>query len=149
MSEAAGNAAVNVAEAIVFELDRRLNRPEVGECLYCYVDRMLDEHGCDATLKWATRFRDLRAPRATALEDRLRRRGGFCDCEIFLNAVRLIEHAQRTAPDWRDWWDDCGGCDDCRRQEDELEGGPVAPCRTVRAGSTQHCGLWARSWTSW
>ncbi|MDX6357453.1 MAG: hypothetical protein QOH37_507 [Nocardioidaceae bacterium] len=46
------------------------------ECLYCYVARMLDEHGRDCTLRWAGHYRDLRAPRATTLERRLGSMGG-------------------------------------------------------------------------
>jgi hypothetical protein len=35
----------------------------LGECLLCYVDRMIDQVGCDTTLRFAKRFRDHRAPR--------------------------------------------------------------------------------------
>src|SRR4051794_3145528 len=44
-----------------------LATPLPVECLGCYVWRMLDEYGCNATLRWACRWRDARAPRATAL----------------------------------------------------------------------------------
>ena len=77
-------------ESLVTETERELRilstaltDPHDGECLLCYVHRML-EYGCTG-LRWAVRYRDLRAPRATALERRLGRRGGYCDCEIFLN----------------------------------------------------------------
>ena len=63
-----------------------------GECLLCFVARMLDDFGCDTTLRFAKHYRDLRAPRATALEARLGRIGGFCDCEIFMNVMTLAEH---------------------------------------------------------
>jgi hypothetical protein len=32
---------------------RELTGVRDGECLYCYVARMLNEHGCDCTLRWA------------------------------------------------------------------------------------------------
>ncbi|WP_425464517.1 DUF2695 domain-containing protein [Nocardioides eburneiflavus] len=43
--------------------------------------------GCCTTLRFATRYRDLRAPRAVGLERRLGDRGGFCDCEIHQRLV--------------------------------------------------------------
>lgn len=75
------------AESMLRDLAHGLTEPHKGECLFCFVARMVDEHGCDTTLRWATRYRDLRAPRATALERRLSQMGGFCDCEIFLNGM--------------------------------------------------------------
>ena len=68
-----------------------------AECLLCYVHRML-ELGCTG-LRWAQRYRDLRAPRATALERRLGQRGGFCDCEIFLNGYTLAHDPARRTSD--------------------------------------------------
>ena len=72
----------------------QVTAPHDGECVFCYVLRMLDAFGCDTTLRWATRWRDVRMPRATGLEHRLGRRGGFCDCEIFLNGWNLVESQQ-------------------------------------------------------
>ncbi|HET6562340.1 MAG TPA: DUF2695 domain-containing protein [Marmoricola sp.] len=80
---------VLAAESWLRDRAHRLTEPDGAECLFCFVARMLDEHGCDTTLRWATRYRDLQAPRATALERRLSRMGGFCDCEIFLNGMML------------------------------------------------------------
>jgi hypothetical protein len=77
------------AETFVRELADELTSVRPGECVFCYVVRMLDAFGCDNTLRWAARFRDLAAPRATALESRLWAMGGFCDCEIFLNGVTV------------------------------------------------------------
>lgn len=58
----------------------QLVEPHPSECLLCFMARVVDEFGCDNTLRWAARFRDRRAPRATALEKRLGDVGGFCDC---------------------------------------------------------------------
>ena len=70
--------------------------PHPAECVLCYVARMLGEHVCDETLRWTGRFRELRSPRATALEGRMQAVGGFCDCEVFLNGYRLRrEHLER------------------------------------------------------
>jgi hypothetical protein len=59
--------------------------PWESECLPCYIIRMLGEFGCDNTLRWAARWRDLRAPDAPDLEDELADQGGYCDCEVALN----------------------------------------------------------------
>ena len=94
------------------------------ECLACYVWRMLDELGCNATLRWSRRWRDARAPRATALERRLSKAGGFCDCELFLNVwVPRTSPAPRAARETSS---------EAFRQ----------PCRGVRRGSSQPCDLW-------
>lgn len=72
-------------ESYVAELQDQLTTPKDRECLACYILRMLDEFGCDNTLRWALHWRDIRAPKATALQRGLERRGGFCDCEIAFN----------------------------------------------------------------
>jgi hypothetical protein len=77
------------AELILAETARRLLPVRDGECLFCYVARMLDEHGCDSTLRFARHYRDQRVPRATAVERRMGSMGGFCDCEILLNGMML------------------------------------------------------------
>lgn len=107
----------DLAEQLVRELAQALTTPRPQECLACFVARMLEEFACDGTLRFARRFRDLAAPRATALERRLQDRGGFCDCEIFGNAYQ---------PSYR-----------LRIGDHE-----VLPCIGVRRGSTAPCGHW-------
>jgi hypothetical protein len=102
------------AEGYVSALRKELTAPRDRECLTCYVSRMLGEFGCDTTLRWAGLWRDACAPRATALERRLSRHGGFCDCEIAFN----VYPDQMLLP----------------------EGQPRPPCRGVsRRGSTAPC----------
>ena len=104
--------------------------PHPAECVLCYVARMLGEHGCDETLRWTGRFRELRSPRATALEGRMQAGGGFCDCEVFLNGYRLRrEHLERDI------------------HTDELRAPDHPPtCAGVgRLDSTKPCTLWERS----
>ena len=104
--------------------------PHPAECVLCYVVRMLGEHGCDETLRWTGRFRELRSPRATALEGRMQAVGGFCDCEVFLNGYRLRrEHLERDI------------------HTDELRAPDHPPtCAGVgRLDSTKPCTLWERS----
>lgn len=102
--------------------------PGDHECLACFVARMLTDFGCDTTLRWAQRFRDVRSPAATGLERRLGNVGGFCDCEIFLNGYDLVRELMV-----RDV------------HTDELEPPAVPPpCAGVRRTSTRPCANWER-----
>jgi len=112
-------------ESYLKTLSSRLTSPRSGECLVCYVARMLDEFGCDETLRWARRFRDARAPRATRLVERLQGMGGFCDCEILLNGYARSERLART-------------------NEALLSYGRTPICLGVPGGSTRPCGAWDR-----
>lgn len=104
----------------------RLTTPLPRECVLCFTHRMLDEFGCSGQLRWAGHWRDLRAPRATALERRLGQRGGYCDCEVFENGWA----PDNTAVSYDD-------------QTDEWHWRGSRPaCRGVRRGSSQACGLW-------
>jgi Protein of unknown function (DUF2695) len=121
--------AAAAAEEIVIDLFERLTTPRPEECLYCYVNRMLEEHGCDCSLRWARHYRDKQAPRATALERRLGYLGGYCDCEIFLNGMTVKTELLT-------------GTDDEDPQPTWPE--PFPACPGVRAGSTQPCAVWVR-----
>lgn len=108
----------------------RSRLPLVKECLACYVFRML-EYGCDG-LKWSLTYRDMRAPRATALERKFPELGGYCDCEVVANVYHPNE------PMWS--LDEAG----------ELDEDNPPSCLTVRRGSIQPCGLWLmRSGVQW
>jgi hypothetical protein len=142
-----------------------LTAPLPVECLLCYVRRMLDGFGCNATVRWARRWRDLRAPRATALEHRLARDGGFCDCEIFLNGWVL---ARRLRQDDTGHLED-GHLEDRNLEDRHLEEGDLGDghlenghledglatragepsCLGVRRGSSQPCALWVRRPQPW
>ncbi len=115
------------AEALLRAASRELTEPRAGECLLCFVMRMLNDFGCDNTLRWAERYRDLRAARATALAERLGNVGGFCDCEIFLNGYRTAVHLCD-----RDEWGDLVAPD------------PRPSCGGARRGSTRPCTTWER-----
>ena len=61
-----------IADLVEADLRARaeeLTQPGPDECLTCYVYRMLVDHGCDNTLRFARRFRDLRSPTATGSTD--------------------------------------------------------------------------------
>ena len=121
------------AESIVRGLADELTQVRPGECLYCYAIRMLDAFGCDNRLRWAKRYRDLSAPRATSLESRLASMGGYCDCEVFLNGVTLMQRPGDVA------------------DEDDPAAWEVPPCGRVRRGSTRGCAHWMRrfGWDRW
>jgi hypothetical protein len=120
-------------------LSTALTEPHDGECLLCYVHRML-EYGCTG-LRWAVRYRDLRAPRATAMERRLGEKGGYCDCEIFLNGY---EPAPELWTQPQEYEEDGVSCIDDAEPPDQLPA-----CRGVRAGSTRGCTLWVRQRRGW
>ncbi len=124
MSETAD--PVDMLERELTVLAFELTTPRPAECVFCYVDRMLEEFGCDNTLRWAAQWRGMRAPRATALEARLAQRGGYCDCEIFLNGWAPSTGAvvyDEESDEWR--WR-----------------APRPSCSGVRRGSSQPCALW-------
>lgn len=120
------SSLVDAVEDELRTLADQITDPGPDECLVCYVHRML-EFGCHG-LRWATRFRDVRAPRATALAGRLASMGGFCDCEIFFNAYE-------PHPDLLGY--DAYG-------EVNTQPIPMPACQRVRRGSTQPCSLWVR-----
>jgi hypothetical protein len=107
-----------------------------GECVCCYVGRMLDEFGCDCTLRFATRYRDSEAPRATGLERRLGQVGGYCDCEIFLNGWTLHQRFRTPTREV--------DMDGITTEEEMTEPVELPPCATVRRGSIRPCTNWVR-----
>ena len=108
-----------------------ITQPKPTECLHCYVYRML-EFGCSG-LRWATRYRDLTAPRATALDRRLMSKGAGCDCEIFMNGWSLRREYQRYDSE----------------AEEYIYPEDLPPCRGVRSGSIQPCALWKVRYGPW
>jgi hypothetical protein len=128
---------VQEAERILADASVILLDPDSGECLLCYVHRMLMEYGCNCRLRFAGHYRDVRAPRATALERRLGQSGGYCDCEVFLNGYELrLEYWLPMVIRERE--------DEEQYPEDATGPNPLPMCREVRAGSTQPCSLWLR-----
>ena len=107
------------------ELAVRLTEPAPGECVLCYVDRMLAAFGCDCTLRSARSWRDRRLPRRTGLERRLEARGGFCDCEVFLNGWTLRGHLEVLGDDGEPTWP-----------------AERPPCARVGPRSSQPCANW-------
>ncbi len=106
---------VRTAEHHVGELGEQWTAPLDRECLPCYLGRMLADYGCDNTVRWARRWRDACAPRATALERHWARHGGACDCAI---AIKVYPETLLAGDD------------------------PVPPCSGVsRRGSTRPCAL--------
>lgn len=117
---------VQQLETDLAELSAWITRPRPGECLICYLLRMVEEFGC-TELRWSKHYRDQRAPRAQGLERRLAGRGGHCDCEVLVNAVRPLFGVPRP------------GDDDVLAAE---EATVIPPCTGVRRGSTQPCLNW-------
>jgi len=125
------------AEHFVRELAAELVAPEGRECLACYVNRMLCEFGCDGTVRFALRYRDIRVPRATALARTLADGGGFCDCEVLMN---VFSPAARLWTPGR-WVENEDGDEE---YVEAAEPESIPPCSGVRAGSAKPCGSWER-----
>jgi hypothetical protein len=124
MSAESDLAPVLHIERELRHLSVKITQPKTGECLHCYVYRML-EFGCTG-LRWARRYRDLKAARATALDRRLMSKGAGCDCEIFMNGWSLRREYKVYDPEGEEYL-----------YPEQLPG-----CKGVRAGSVQPCGLW-------
>lgn len=62
--------------------------PRPHECLWCYLDRVIDTHGCDElrlTKAWA-KYRNRPVGPLLAWA---KRSHGFCDCEVLRNSFTL------------------------------------------------------------
>lgn len=130
---------VDEAEGLVRDLASELTAPRKGECLCCYLERVLAEFPCDGTQRLTLHYRDTTAPRATTLRDRLSRMGACCcDCEVLLNAY------QPADPD-RPVRAFAGEAEKSRTHD------AAPPCQGVRRGSVQPCGNWVRvlRWHLW
>jgi len=133
---AALDPAVQEAELVLASAADAVLVPRPGECLLCYVARMLDDFGCHTTLRFARRYRDTVAPRATALERRLGSMGGYCDCEILLNGYQLREEF---------WVPEVFEDDGTTIVVHEACAPETLPaCGGVRVGSTRPCTNWER-----
>ncbi len=96
-------------------------RPAPGECLACFVHRMVMRCSCTGTLVWAEHWRRMRSPRASALIRRLEGQGAVCDCAL----TSLL-------------WSPTAGRWDAQDEE------ALAPsCAGVRPRSVRPCGLWS------
>jgi hypothetical protein len=81
-----GQQVVAAAEAVLAEHADVLTRPGPGECLYHYLLRMLEQHGCRGhrfTEQWAAGRRVRGRP---VLQWAVETGGCCCDCEVILNS---------------------------------------------------------------
>jgi hypothetical protein len=84
--------AARYLEQVVARGEAPLDR----ECLRCYLDRMVGTYGCDRSLALTKQWMKATAtPKPTTLIRWLQSRGGYCDCEVLINA--LDDHWQVTA----------------------------------------------------
>lgn len=77
-----------IAEQHVRAVSEQLTRPARPECLLCYLNRLVQEFGCDGTLRWSKRWADSQPGGKRFSPKRLERGGGFCDCEVIMNVFR-------------------------------------------------------------
>ena len=87
-----------IVEAELRALAGALTEPDDRECLRCYLLRMISEFGCDGSVRWTVRWRDRRAPQASAMLRRLEQLGGCCDCEVVKNVFPQYPRVGRLLP---------------------------------------------------
>jgi hypothetical protein len=123
---------ITEAEDFVRRQSDAFLRPRTDECLCGYVLRMLDEFACNGSRRHSMRYRDIMAPRATGLAQRLRNMGACCcDCEMFLNAFVPNTRAMHAALERA-----------YTRPRSTTTPVILPPCLGVRRGSTQPCRNW-------
>lgn len=99
--------------------------PAAGECLPCFVARMVATQGCSGGFGWVEQFRVHRAKRATALTRRLASQGAVCDCA-------LPDVVWQLSPGLWEW-----------SKDGRLVPPAEAPtCLGVRPNSSQPCSHW-------
>ena len=80
---------VEEAERELRNVVRLVTTPHAGECLHCYVERMLEQFGCDGSHRFTWLWDDAQPKRVPNLFPRLTKLGGCCcDCEVLLNVYR-------------------------------------------------------------
>lgn len=106
-----GEEAVRAAERLVGEAAGRLTSPDGEDCLACYLERMVEQHGCDGTLRWTEHWQAGRPGRVEDLRAWVQARGGYCDCEVLTNALGpdpLVDDDDPDDDDPDDGWEDDG-----------------------------------------
>ena len=77
-------------------VSERLTAVRPGECLACYLGRMLAEFGCTGDHRFTTRWRAAQRRPMPALLRWLAERGGCCcDCEVVLNVFSAGRRSKR------------------------------------------------------
>jgi len=67
-----------------------------GECLYCYLLRMLDAFGCgDGGHRFTKKWIESQRTRHGWVLGWVCKRGGFCDCEVTFNVFRDDRDSER------------------------------------------------------
>ncbi|PRA00342.1 hypothetical protein CQ017_04740 [Arthrobacter sp. MYb224] len=99
---------------------RDLPLPVEHECLACYLYRVAEDVPCEGSLRMLKYYRDHAAPRATALERKIKLLGGYCDCEVLMNALRPATTEAVRA----------------------MDHGADLVCKGVRRGCIQPCEQW-------
>lgn len=137
--ELEADPAVQAAEAVLAEVFATdfdtIAAPEAGECLACYVTRMVGQFDCDGTWRFVDHYRATLAPRASALERRPWRRDGECDCAVYELGYDLAEHVEEPVGHA-----EAGGVPVVIHYEWPWPDPPT--CAGVRRGSVKPCDVW-------
>lgn len=76
---------LNLIETGLAELTDELTAVRLGECLACYLTRMVEQFGCHEH-RFTRRWEAAQSRRMPALVRWAESQGGFCDCEVMFNA---------------------------------------------------------------
>lgn len=89
---------VQSLERELVALAEELTAPDTGECLACYLERMLGQHGCTHDHRFTRRWTQAR--RRGSPEGLVRwaqSRGGLCcDCEVVVNSLSRATARRRA-----------------------------------------------------
>lgn len=89
---------VQTLERELAALSEELTAPEAGECLACYLERMLTQHGCTHDHRFTRRWaHSRRRGSPDGLVRWAQSRGGLCcDCEVVFNSLSRASARRRA-----------------------------------------------------
>lgn len=127
-------AAEQILAAALTEDFATLAAVEPGECLACYVTRMVFLHGCDGTWRFVEHH-EATADEPAASSCAEWRRDGACDCAVYDLGFDLAEDVEEPVEHL-----DTGGVPVVLHHEWPWPN--PHPCRGVGAGPGEPCSLW-------
>lgn len=131
-------AAEKVLTAALVEDFATLAAVAPGECLACYVARMLFRWGCDGSWRFVAHHEDVSGGPAVSEWPAWRRLGG-CDCAVYYVVFELVDDVEEPG--------EYPGVGDPPVAHPEWSWLSSPPCQGVAHGSQEPCGLWQpRTW---
>lgn len=83
-------------EKYAAELAQRWTGAHPGECLYCYLNRVMAEFGCHGSHEWTRRWCEAQVDPTGWVLPWVQRNGGLCcDCEVLPNVFAGERRSKR------------------------------------------------------